>query len=220
MLLSFAVQIYPLFNALWGKIGLHQTSDNFSNRGFTVYLAVMDGSNYHNNTVTAAIKCGLSLIVAFASIIGRVGPLECLFLAVFGTAGYEVNRSLVGRMAQDLFGSFTIFSFGGFLGIMIGVLLRVGERKRFISTYKIDRVEGSAQTVTQTLMGAIALFVLFPMLVFEGDQTFQSTAFQKYGAPVAVLLSMGSAVVTSIGLSLLVNGDRMESLRIKDVVNA
>ena len=75
MLLAFAVQIYPLFNALWGKVGLHQTADSFGSRGFTVWLGTMDGSNYQNNTVTAAIKCGLSLIIAFASIIGRVGTL-------------------------------------------------------------------------------------------------------------------------------------------------
>ena len=123
-------------------------------------------------------------------------------------------------MGQDLFGSFTIFSFGGFLGVTIGIVLRVGERKRFINTYKKARVEGSAQTVVLSLVGAIALFVLFPLLVFEGEQTYQSTAFQKYGASVAVLLSMASAVVTSIGVSLFVNGDRMDSIRIKDLVNA
>jgi hypothetical protein len=144
MLTSLALQLYPLFNALWGKLGLHQTADSFSNRGFTVWVAVMDSSSYQNNTVTAAIKCAISLIVAFASIIGRVGPLECLFLAVFGTAGYEVNRSLVGGLGQDLFGSFTIFSFGGFVGLACGILLRVGERKRFINTYRNERIEGTA----------------------------------------------------------------------------
>jgi hypothetical protein len=169
MLTCFAIQLYPLFNALWGKLHLHQTADSFSNKGFTLSLAAMDGTNYQNNSVTGAIKCAISLVVAFGSLIGRVGPLECLVLAVVGTAGYELNRSIVGGIGQDLFGSFTIFGFGGFMGVISGIIMRVRERRKFINTTRHERVEGSSQMAIYSLMGSGAIFVLFPLLAFEGD---------------------------------------------------
>jgi hypothetical protein len=62
---------------------------------------------------------------------------------------------------------------------------------------------------------------LLPFLAFEGDQSLEGTDFQKYIAPVGIILSMGSAIVTSIALAMLIHGDNTENnVRITDILNA
>lgn len=59
-------------------------------RNFSILLSNFDistGANY-SNTITTALKCSLSLVVAFSSILGRAGPLQCFIVALIGTVGY------------------------------------------------------------------------------------------------------------------------------------
>jgi hypothetical protein len=126
LITAVSILTYPLINAIWAKLQIHKNgilADSFSNPNFTFYLANMDSVKYQDNTITSAIKCALAVIVAFGSIIGRVGPLECLILSVVGMFGYELNRNIVVDMGQDLFGSFSVFTFGGFLGVTSGILM-------------------------------------------------------------------------------------------------
>ena len=126
LITALTIQVYPLINAFWAKTGLNSTgifSDSFSNQQVNLFLANMDSSAYENNTITAAVKCGIAVIIAFGSVIGRVGPLECLIMTVVGTFGYEKNRTIVMTIGQDVFGSFTVFTFGGFLGLTLGSVL-------------------------------------------------------------------------------------------------
>jgi hypothetical protein len=82
-----------------------------------------EGIKYQNNTISAAAKCALALIIAFSSVMGRIGPLECLIMSVVGTLGYELNRSISINFGQDTFGTFSVFTFGGFLGITLGLFM-------------------------------------------------------------------------------------------------
>lgn len=128
LITALTIQVYPLINAFWAKTGLNSTniySDSFSNQPFYLFLANMDCSTYENNTITAAVKCSIAVIVAYGSVIGRVGPLECLIMTVVGTIGYEKNRTIVMGIGQDVFGSFTVFTFGGFLGLTVGSALAI-----------------------------------------------------------------------------------------------
>lgn len=63
------------------------------------------------------------MAVAFSAVLGRVGHLECLIVAVFGTVGFELNRQIIQQnQGIDTFGTFYIFTFGGFMGLALGVL--------------------------------------------------------------------------------------------------
>lgn len=81
------------------------------------------------NCITNAIKCGLSIAVAFSSVVGRAGPLECYIVSGLGIVGFELNRQIIQKLAPDSFGSFYIFTFGGFMGLAMGFLLRLREKK-------------------------------------------------------------------------------------------
>jgi hypothetical protein len=63
--------------------------------------------------------------------------------------------------------------------------------------------------------------ILLPLLAYEADQSLQESNFQRYIAPLSILLSMGSAIITSIAVSMFVNGDnKINGVRVKDVLNA
>jgi hypothetical protein len=89
----------------------------------------MHGLESKGNTITGSIRCALALIVAFSSVIGRAGSLECLFLIVFGTVGFELNREIVMAIGQDFFGSSSVFTFGSFMGLAVAVFLTIRERR-------------------------------------------------------------------------------------------
>lgn len=58
------------------------------------------------------------------------------------------------------------------------------------------------------LLGNLAIFVLLPYLAYEGDQSGRGTSFQRYIGPLTIILSMGSAIVTSVVTGMLVHGDK------------
>jgi hypothetical protein len=99
-------------------------------------------------------------------------------------------------------------------------MLRMRERKKRINTYKNERLEGTSQSVVYSLFGNIAIFILLPFLAYEGDQSMQTTSFQRYIGPLSVVLSMGTAILTSIAVALLIHGDKITSIRLKDMLNA
>lgn len=45
--------------------------------------------------LTQAIKCALANCIAFSGILGRAGPLQAWFIALFGTIGFELLRHVV-----------------------------------------------------------------------------------------------------------------------------
>lgn len=126
LITALAIEVYPLVNAIWAKAHIHTNqfmNDSFKTKEIYLYLANLDSTSYENNTIPAAIKSALAIIIAFSSVIGRIGPLECLIMTVVGLFGYELNRSININLGQDSFGTFSIFAFGGFLGLTLGLFM-------------------------------------------------------------------------------------------------
>jgi hypothetical protein len=74
--------------------------------------------------LTQAIKCALANCIAFSAILGRAGPLQAFFISWIGTFGFEINRFLCLRFDLDFGGTYTVFVYGGFMSLIIGILLR------------------------------------------------------------------------------------------------
>jgi hypothetical protein len=128
MISALSIELYPLVNALWAKANISPNNthyDSFDKNHLSLYLANMNNIKYQNNTITAAIKCALAIIIAFGAVIGRIGPLETLIVSIVGIIGYELNRNICIKLGQDAFGTFSIFAFGGFLGLTLGVFMMV-----------------------------------------------------------------------------------------------
>jgi hypothetical protein len=75
------------------------------------------------------------------------------------------------------------------------------------------------ESAAHSIFGGILIFILFPFLAFEGDQSYASNIFGRYNAPVSIFLSMSTAIITSVAIGMLIYGDNMKSLRIKDILN-
>jgi hypothetical protein len=71
-----------------------------------------------------------------------------------------------------------------------------------------------------SLMGIFFIFVLFPFLAYEGDQSLQGSLFHRYITPISIFISMGSSLMASICVSIMVNGDNSKTIRVKDILNA
>lgn len=222
LITAITLELYPLVNALWGKMNISGRSlDSFSNNTFSLYLASMDGIRYDNNTITGAAKCAISLIVAFASVIGRVGRIQVLMMVVIGVCGFSLNQAVVNGIGQDLFGTFSVFAFGGFLGLVFGMLTTRREKQRNAKTNDMKILRSNEEALHMCLLGNLAIFVLLPYLAYEGDQSRRGTAFQHYIGPLTIILSMGTAIATSVISGMLVHGDKAEgNLRVMDLLNA
>jgi hypothetical protein len=70
------------------------------------------------------------------------------------------------------------------------------------------------------MIGSIFLFILFPFLAFEGDQSRQTSHFHRYITPISIILSIGSSVISSIAMSMLIHGDKSSCIRTKDIANS
>jgi hypothetical protein len=79
----------------------------------------------YGNCISNALKCALAIVAAFSSILGRAGPLECYVVTVIGTIGFELNRQLILNLSNDNFGTYFIFTYGGFMGLALGLILRL-----------------------------------------------------------------------------------------------
>lgn len=73
---------------------------------------------------------------------GRVGELECFIMAIVGVMGFEMNRMIIGSTGFDVqvrngtvqevynegidrVGTYSIFTFGAFMGLAMGVVLAI-----------------------------------------------------------------------------------------------
>jgi hypothetical protein len=130
---AFCIEVYPLINDFWTKTGIQSNNSpslDFTkgNKYYNLYLsdretALSGAATYYGNSITNSLKCALSVAIAFSSVLGRVGHLECLMVAAFGTIGFELNRQIIQQnQGTDTFGTFYIFTFGGFMGLGLGLL--------------------------------------------------------------------------------------------------
>ena len=226
LITAICVEFYPLVNAFWTKAQLQknptQTSFNGSTNGsvyFSLFLSNLEitaGANYAN-TITTSIKCGLSLLVAFSSILGRAGPLECLIVTLFGAMGFEFNRQIISNLGQDSFGTFSIFTFGGFMGLALGLILYCKEKANYsTSTGSHPKYSSSENNAPLALFGAIIIFLFFPLLGFDLDTFHGVNLFNYFTGPFYIILAMGAAIVGALIASAIFNGH----LIVRDLIHA
>lgn len=120
-----------MINAFWVKADIINEAATFfsdTDKTYDIYLTNLNEVTSYTATITGGFRCALAMVIAFSSVLGRAGPLEAWFITVFGTIGYELNRQIVENYTQDSGGSSSIFVFGGFMGLIIGILRRFRDK--------------------------------------------------------------------------------------------
>lgn len=68
----------------------------------------------------------------------------------------------------------------------------------------------------RAVIGALIVFLFFPILALDLDAQHGINSFNVYVGPYCIILSMGAALVTSVGVSSMING----YLIIRDIIHA
>ena len=138
LITALCLEFYPLLNAFWTRSALQGNNTpqlRFTNgdKLHNIFLTDRETSlnqqlSFYGNSLTNALKCALSVVVAYSSVVGRTGQLECLIITIFGVIGFELNRQLIQeREGSDSFGTMIIFAFGGFMGLGLGLFSKCSE---------------------------------------------------------------------------------------------
>lgn len=149
------------------------------------------------------------MAIAFSAILGRAGALECLFVCIFGTIGYELNRQLIQeRIGADSFETFIIFTYGGFMALALGLFAYLRERREenVMEIRSLRKYTCSSESALNSVLGAIIIFVFLPFLAYEADAYMYQNTFIAYTATATIVLAMGAGVCGSMIFSMVFNG--------------
>lgn len=107
------------------------------------------------------MACGLALIIALMTVIGRVSPLEIFMLSIIGTILYELNDQILWRLfVTDCGYGMRVFVFGGVLGLTSSLILfkreTTEDHPKYISDYFSQ---------TYSLLGSAIVWIFFPVLI-------------------------------------------------------
>lgn len=163
-------------------------------------------------TLTGGFRCALSNLIAFSAIMGRAGPLEALFVVIFGTIGYELNRQIIENYNNDAGGTSSIFVFGGFMGLVIG-LLRYLREKGQNTTDKHTNYSANRTSASLALMGTILTWIFFPILALDYIDT-DVNIHSPYTGAYSVIFALCAATIGSFMVSPIFN----DGILIRDIV--
>ena len=138
LITALCIELYPLLNAFWTKVSIQnaavpETDFSYDLKNYSIFLTdretiINQQMSVYGNSLSNALKCALSVVVAYSAILGRSGQLECLLTTIFGVIGFELNRQLIQeREGSDTFGTMIIFTFGGFMALGLGILAKLRE---------------------------------------------------------------------------------------------
>lgn len=98
LIVCLSIEWFFLIYFFWFKVDIRGTTLNFSSGTIfnniwltnSIYKKINDNLiiNAYGSCLTQALKCALANCIGFSAILGRAGPLEAFFIALFGTIGY------------------------------------------------------------------------------------------------------------------------------------
>lgn len=217
LITALSIEMYFMMNAFWTKAVINykvepQNHFSDSDKTYNFFLTNLSEFPKYHATLSGAFRCALSNLVAFSAIIGRAGPLEALFVTVLGTIGYELNRQILENYSRDAGGSSSIFVFGGFFGLAIG-LFRFLKERGDNNTIRHDNYTANRSSASFALIGSVLVWIFFPVLSM--DYIAQEVSISTpYTSMYSVIFALCAATLTSFMLSPLFNN----GIQIRDII--
>lgn len=167
LITALSVQTFFLINAFWTKARIYFDGRGNAEFNTDIYNVSLTPSSILSEgaDLNEALKCALSIIVAFSFVVGRAGLLEIYFLTTSGTIVYELARQVCLNNYPYELGSIKIFFYGGVLGLMTSfVIHRLGKEGNIVAhpNYIQNRM-----SITISLVGTAIVWLLFPLLSRE-----------------------------------------------------
>lgn len=217
LITALSLEMYFLMNCFWNKATIMYTADETVqfrdiDKTYDLYLTNVSSPNDFMATITGGFRCALAMMVAFSPIMGRAGYLEAALVVIFGTIGYELNRQIIENYSNDSGGTSSIFVFGGFMGLMIGILRKIKE-KGTSSTERHENYTANGFSASMAFLGTLFIWVFFPILA--SDYTDSSIATHtQYTGPYVVWYALAASTLTSFAISAIFNN----GVLIRDVI--
>ena len=217
LITALSIEIYFMMNCFWNKATIMYTAESTTefkdiDKTYNLYLTNLSAGTDFMATLTGGFRCALAMMVAFSSVIGRAGYLEAFIMVFFGTIGYELNRQIIENYSNDSGGTSHIFVFGGFMGLMMGLLKRTRE-KNSSDTKTHDNYTANKFTASMALLGTLFTWVFFPSISADYiDADFASHTV--YTGPYTVWYSLAASTIISFAISPIFN----DGLLIRDIV--
>lgn len=141
---AIIVQLYLLLAPFWQR----------------VFHGMWGGSSSINivqNNFTLASYAVASVLISFGGVIGRVGPLQLLKMALVQVVGYTLNEQLCYGVLyiQDAGGSTVIHTFGAYFGLTVSMVLSR-------EVYPKTKAQSNSNTNTFAMIGTLFLWMFWP----------------------------------------------------------
>lgn len=139
-----------------------------------------------------------------------------------GTIGYELNRQIIFNFTNDAGGTSSIFVFGGFMGLILGIMRKIKEKEKPFKDgtntgieYTKEHLYYNANRFSSSfaLVGTLITWVFFPVLAADYIDT-DVAIHTSYTAPYTVWYALAASTVTSFALSPIFN----DGVQIRDIV--
>lgn len=135
---------------------------------------------------------------------------------MIGTIGYELDRYVVSAVGFDYGYTYRLFIYAGFMGLIMGLLLRTREKQPEKSTDRHLRYTGTLYSGGMAVIGCVFLWVFFPMIVMDPPAEYSKISVHAiYTAPICILYGLAGSTMLAIAFSYFLN----KKLMIRDITH-
>lgn len=190
---AIVVQLYILLSNFWLKVFHGHWEEK-------IYV--------EEKEFTAASYSVAAILIAFGGVLGKVGPLELIVMALIGIVGYTLNEKLVYEVLHtiDAGGSTAIHVFGAYFGLSVSFVI--------CKKYKpLNAVETTYGNIIFAMIGTLFLWMFWPS--FNAGYFPESEFHRSLIISNTIVSLTGSCLSTFATSSLLRKKFNME-----DIINA
>ena len=127
-------------------------------------------------------------------------------VALVGTMGYELDRQILLRFSWFDGGTFSVFTFGSFMGLFMGLVLLCKYKRRSNQTKNIELYTGSPHSVVISLLGTLLAICLLPVAILDQEDQFGGELHSMYPSAFMSMMTASFACLTmNIGVSITIN---------------
>lgn len=174
--------------------------------------AEFTGIPINMKSLVTADFAAAAVLISFGAVVGRISPMQLLFMAIFELIFYGVNENIGGEIlgAVDCGGSMIVHAFGAYFGLAASLAMSKGKGKNFAD----HPLNGSSKTSDMfAMIGTLFLWIFWPSFtgVLAEDE-------QKYRVVVNTFLALATSCAASFSFTLLFRPEK--KFNMVDIQNA
>lgn len=157
---------------------------------------------------TAASYSVAAVLISFGAVLGRVGPLELLIMALFQIVGYTLNEVIVYELIHtyDVGGSTAIHTFGAYFGLTVSLVLGKKVAPK-------TKPEASYTSNIFSFIGTLFLWMFWPSF---NAGFFPTSPYERSLIIVNTIIALTGSCLGTFIMTALVR----EKFSMEDILNA